>query len=635
MANNYDVNINGFDNTKRAFKSFQSNIASSSKQMAAMTMKMAKAGAAMGAAVGAAGIALTKASMDSLDALAKTADKIGVTTEALAGLQHAGELTGVSTNTMNMALQRMTRRVSEAANGTGEAVKALDELGINAVELEKLPLDVQMGVIAEKMGEVGSQSDRVRLAMKLFDSEGVALVNTLALGSDGLEEMAAEAEQLGLSMSRVETAQIEAANDAVSRAGGVFKGLGNQFAVSFSPLIETAADAFRQSALDSAEFGNVGQKVADKLVKGFAGFRDLLDQIILKSAKMSRELYGAMQAALEFIQATGPIIDNSILGAFFDVPSSTLVIGSLGKVRENIKHLDGEIDKLSKKEPPGKGILEAYEKIVVASRKAAEEVAKNSPGLLPQVPTLVGDGEKVKLLPDFSSEIDLFRETTSLINFEIDNIRSSISELSEMELSPDNIIQFMSSIRDQSEMMSNTQKSLSEFEKKTQKEKTEFAVQQGKKTVAELAKVNKVAFMANKARMIAEAIMNTQAAATKALVEFPPPFSYIAAAATVASGMANVAQIRSQSFEGGGFTGVGARAGGLDGKGGFMAMVHPNETVVDHTKQKGGQANPVNVSFNINANDTRGFDELLSRRRGQIISMINEAMNDRGRPALI
>ncbi|SMO98938.1 hypothetical protein SAMN06265173_1485 [Thalassovita litoralis] len=39
-----------------------------------------------------------------------------------------------------------------------------------------------------------------------------------------------------------------------------------------------------------------------------------------------------------------------------------------------------------------------------------------------------------------------------------------------------------------------------------------------------------------------------------------------------------------KSFDGGGYTGAGSRTGGLDGKGGFMAMLHPNETVIDHAK---------------------------------------------------
>jgi CRISPR/Cas system CSM-associated protein Csm2 small subunit len=38
------------------------------------------------------------------------------------------------------------------------------------------------------------------------------------------------------------------------------------------------------------------------------------------------------------------------------------------------------------------------------------------------------------------------------------------------------------------------------------------------------------------------------------------------------------------SFDGGGFTGNGPRSGGVDGKGGFMAILHPKETVSDHTK---------------------------------------------------
>lgn len=47
--------------------------------------------------------------------------------------------------------------------------------------------------------------------------------------------------------------------------------------------------------------------------------------------------------------------------------------------------------------------------------------------------------------------------------------------------------------------------------------------------------------------------------------------------------------LATRTFEGGGYTGAGARSGGMDGRGGFMAMLHPNETVIDHTR--GGVAN--------------------------------------------
>ena len=51
-------------------------------------------------------------------------------------------------------------------------------------------------------------------------------------------------------------------------------------------------------------------------------------------------------------------------------------------------------------------------------------------------------------------------------------------------------------------------------------------------------------------------------------------------------------------YDGGGYTGSGPRSGGLDGKGGFLAMLHPKETVIDHTK--GQSAEGVTVVQNIN-----------------------------------
>lgn len=48
------------------------------------------------------------------------------------------------------------------------------------------------------------------------------------------------------------------------------------------------------------------------------------------------------------------------------------------------------------------------------------------------------------------------------------------------------------------------------------------------------------------------------------------------------------------SFEGGGSTGPGIRAGGVDGRGGRLAVLHPNETVIDHGR---GQAAGSNLVF--------------------------------------
>ena len=81
-------------------------------------------------------------------------------------------------------------------------------------------------------------------------------------------------------------------------------------------------------------------------------------------------------------------------------------------------------------------------------------------------------------------------------------------------------------------------------------------------------------------------------------------------------------------YEGGGYTGMGVRAGGIDGRGGFPAILHPNETVIDHTK---GQGVGATVNFNITTVDAAGFDELLASRKNMIVSMINQAYNSRGK----
>jgi hypothetical protein len=79
---------------------------------------------------------------------------------------------------------------------------------------------------------------------------------------------------------------------------------------------------------------------------------------------------------------------------------------------------------------------------------------------------------------------------------------------------------------------------------------------------------------------------------------------------------------------------MGSRSGGVDGKGGFPAILHPNETVIDHTKGQ-GMGSGATVNFNINTVDASGFDQLLNSRKGMITAMINNAMNNRGKMGVV
>ena len=53
-----------------------------------------------------------------------------------------------------------------------------------------------------------------------------------------------------------------------------------------------------------------------------------------------------------------------------------------------------------------------------------------------------------------------------------------------------------------------------------------------------------------------------------------------------------------------------------------------------NSDQGSSKTQNVNVNFNIMANDTKGFDALLNSRRGQIVSMVNRAVNNSGKAKL-
>jgi hypothetical protein len=75
------------------------------------------------------------------------------------------------------------------------------------------------------------------------------------------------------------------------------------------------------------------------------------------------------------------------------------------------------------------------------------------------------------------------------------------------------------------------------------------------------------------------------------------------------------------SFAGGGYTGSGARSGGIDGMGGFPAILHPNETVVDHTAGQGMGDVVVNQTINVST----GVQQTVRTEIRQLMPQIAES----------
>lgn len=126
-------------------------------------------------------------------------------------------------------------------------------------------------------------------------------------------------------------------------------------------------------------------------------------------------------------------------------------------------------------------------------------------------------------------------------------------------------------------------------------------------------------FAVSKAFSIAESIVAIQTGIAKAAANpWPTNLAAMSSVAAATSGIVSTISSTSPSFEGGGFTGYGSRSGGVDGRGGFPAVLHPNETVIDHTKEGGQQQNNIRV---INVLDPSVVGDYLDTDAGEEIIM--------------
>lgn len=193
--------------------------------------------AVMGGAAAGGIFAIANSTATLGDNVSKTADKLGMDLAALQELRYAAERSGLEANTLDTSMQRMVRRVAEAAGGSGEAVNALAELGLDAVELSRMRPEKALEQIADAMREVDNQGDRVRLAMKLFDSEGVGMVNMLKDGSAGLRAMGDDAHRAGYVLSEQAARDAETFKDRLLNVQAGLQGMKNTIGAALMPAV--------------------------------------------------------------------------------------------------------------------------------------------------------------------------------------------------------------------------------------------------------------------------------------------------------------------------------------------------------------------------------------------------------------
>ena len=588
MAENTKIIISAVDKTKKGFGSVTSGL----KKVTGAVFSMRTA------LVGVAGVAgfglLVKSSLSATDSLAKTASKIGTTTEALSALRYAADITGIATTTMDMALQRFTRRTAEAAKGTGEAKGAIRELGINAKELNRMPLDQRMLALADAFSGVKSESDRLRLAFKLFDSEGAALVNTLSLGREGLAELLGEAKALGAVMSSDAARGVEKTADEITKLKAIAQGMRDQFVAALAPAIESLTTRFTEFFKKIAdEKGGVEQFAKDMAISflnASVAVVQSLDTILTNVGKtfefFRKKVSGfaawANKTDLDDFTRRADLLSDAFTEISTGATLSASQIRSLGlgdaeptlvNIVKRYKEVNDRIDELKAKISGGMTPIDLSNVIDVdAFKKEVESL----------IAIIVGGGEGEGLVPKAVDGISNMRQA----------------------------------FNDWKETLGDVDIALQDVAKQGMNKFTDAF------TDAITGAKNFGDAMRDMAKSVVDSLI-------KMLVQYyitKPLFDAITGSfggggnANAAGNAAGTNLGGSRSFNGGGFTGMGSRSGGVDGKGGFPAILHPNETVIDHTK---GQSSGVVVQQTIYV--TTGVQQTVRAEIVQLMPQIAQA----------
>jgi len=133
-----------------------------------------------------------------------------------------------------------------------------------------------------------------------------------------------------------------------------------------------------------------------------------------------------------------------------------------------------------------------------------------------------------------------------------------------------------------------------------------------------------------KINAIKKGLMNVYEAGTKALASAPPPFNFALAGMVIAGGLKLVDKIK--GFQKGGAVSKGQPI--LVGENGPEMFV-PNSTGQIEQSARGTDMGRTILNFNITATDVKGVEELLLDNRSTIVNVINGALNDQGKEALV
>jgi hypothetical protein len=226
--------------------------------------------AAATAVATAATMKLVASGFRSVDMLAKQADMLGMSTESLIAYERMASRAGIAPEQFNKNLERMVVNLSKGGEMTGKTADALQRMGLSVNRVRQLGAEKSLLAIADGLKGVGSETEKVRIAYDLFGKEGVRMLKIMQDGAAGFEKAKEEAEKLGLTISRMDAAKVEAANDAFADLKNQSAATGRIMAVALAPAVEAVSKRITAATSNATWLREAIVKVADFGIAAFA-----------------------------------------------------------------------------------------------------------------------------------------------------------------------------------------------------------------------------------------------------------------------------------------------------------------------------------------------------------------------------
>lgn len=194
------------------------------------------------------------------DSAAKMGTDIGISVEALTGLEFAAEQSGASIDGLRGGLKTLSERLGEAARGAGPAAEILGQLGIDprdGASVEDRLLD-----IADAMSTM-DEASRLDIANKLFGASGQEMTRLLRQGRAEIAALREEAEGRGLIISDEQARSAEDFGDALNVAKRSIQGVTREIGFGLMPVLQPYLERISDVIQANREW--ISQRVEDAI----------------------------------------------------------------------------------------------------------------------------------------------------------------------------------------------------------------------------------------------------------------------------------------------------------------------------------------------------------------------------------